>query len=338
MLILKKQLTELKYEVLDTDDGVIEIATLTDLKHCVKDLGLEIQGAVIDGQGYMSLKPQFDYSVKETKFKVLKGIDMHVENGELVKFTYNKGLQNTTIKLSDYCSIIAPHCFKPAWGVKLDNNTHITLILDESLDIKLGSFIDCFYCGYIIVDVSALSDKKANLVYKEAIKAKAIGLYPHRGSSCIIDTNCERFYFYWADCLLRNGLFGFNGQVSRAEEVIPNVERYSQLLKEKYMPLFEYVANAEIHFNKMISRRGIQEKDIIVIKHHINDAVSNRRIDRAKVYKELYRRYFTVSKPLSVYKLYRFIILFEKDEYCDHLWKMFCEHINQFVENYKINS
>lgn len=39
MLILKKQLTELKYEVLDTDDGITEIATIYELTNYVKNLG-----------------------------------------------------------------------------------------------------------------------------------------------------------------------------------------------------------------------------------------------------------------------------------------------------------
>lgn len=44
MLILKKQLTEIKYEVLDTDDNVVEIDTRDNLIRYVKDLGLKIQG------------------------------------------------------------------------------------------------------------------------------------------------------------------------------------------------------------------------------------------------------------------------------------------------------
>lgn len=334
MLVLKKQITDSKYEVLDTDDDVTEVATVQDLTHCVRDLGLTIQGVEITEKGYVLLKPQFDYSVKETKFKVLKGIDMHVENGELVKFSYNRGLQDTAIKLSDYCSVVAPHCFKPAWGINT-NGHHITLILDDSLDIKSGSFLDCFCCGVIYVDVSALSDKKANLVYKEAIKYEAIGLYPGRGYNCIIDDNKKRFYFYWADCLLKNGLFGFNGQVSRAEEVIPDVDEYSRLLRKKYMPLFEHVATAKIKFNKGVVQRGSQFKVIPIIKRHIANSESMNKQDKVKLYKELYRKYFTIDKPLSVDRLYHYILLFSQDDYCDHLWKMFCEHINEFVENYK---
>lgn len=47
MLILKKQLTTTKYEVLDTDDNSVEVATTQELYHCVKDLGIQIQGVSI---------------------------------------------------------------------------------------------------------------------------------------------------------------------------------------------------------------------------------------------------------------------------------------------------
>ena len=112
MLVLKKQLTTTKYEVLDTDDNSVEVATTQELYHCVKDLGMQIQGVSITGNNAILFKQQFDYSIKETKFKVFKGIDMHVENGELVKFTYTEDLRDTTLKLSDYCTSLFSGCLE----------------------------------------------------------------------------------------------------------------------------------------------------------------------------------------------------------------------------------
>ena len=328
MLILKKQLTEIKYEVLDTDDDVVEIATRDNLIRYVKDLGLKIQGVDIDAKGYVTFNPQYNYSIKETKFKVLKGIDIHVENGELVNLTYNESLQDTTIKLSDYCNFIAPHCFKPSFGIK--TNSHITLILDNSLDFKSFSFIDCFYCGVIKIDVTALSDKKADYVYKEAMKADALGLFPYN-NSCIID-NTERLNYYWADSIMNKGFLLFNGQVSRLEEVLPDVDKYTKLMRKKYLKLFEHVANAEIRFNKNVCRTEREVQCATIIKHGIVNI--GWRAERARAFKVAFRKFLTIDKPLSVDKLYNFVMIFNADDYCWSLWDRFCNNILEFANKY----
>lgn len=328
MLILKKQLTEIKYEVLDTDDDVVEIDTRDNLIRYVKDLGLKIQGVDIDAKGYVTFNPQYNYSIKETKFKILRGIDIHVENGELVNLSYNESLQDTTIKLSDYCNFIAPHCFKPSFGIK--TNSHITLILDDSLEFKSFSFIDCFYCGVIKMDITALSDKKAEYVYKEAMKADALGLFPYN-NSCIID-NTERLNYYWADSIMNKGFLLFNGQVSRLEEVLPDVDKYTKLMRKKYLKLFEHVANAEIRFNKNVCRTEREVQCATIIKQGIVNI--GWRAERARAFKVAFRKFLTIDKPLSVDKLYNFVMIFNADDYCWSLWDRFCNNILEFANKY----
>ena len=328
MLILKKQLTEIKYEVLDTDDNVVEIDTRDNLIRYVKDLGLKIQGVDVDAKGYVTFNPQYNYSIKETKFKILRGIDIHVENGELVNLSYNESLQDTTIKLSDYCNFIAPHCFKPSFGIK--TNSHIILILDNSLEFKSFSFIDCFYCGVIKMDITALSDKKAEYVYKEAMKADALGLFPYN-NSCIID-NAERLNYYWADSIMNKGFLLFNGQVSKLEEVLPDVDKYTKLMRKKYLKLFEHVANAEIRFNKNVCRAEREVQCATIIKQGIVNI--GWRKERARTFKVVYRKFLTIDKPLSVDKLYNFVMIFNADEYCWSLWDRFCNNILEFVNKY----
>ena len=328
MLILKKQLTEIKYEVLDTDDNVVEVDTRDNLIRYVKDLGLKIQGVDVDAKGYVTFNPQYNYSIKETKFKILRGIDIHVENGELVNLSYNESLQDTTIKLSDFCNFIAPHCFKPSFGIK--TNSHIILILDNSLEFKSFSFIDCFYCGVIKMDITALSDKKAEYVYKEAMKADALGLFPYN-NSCIID-NAERLNYYWADSIMNKGFLLFNGQVSKLEEVLPDVDKYTKLMRKKYLKLFEHVANAKIRFNKNVCRAEREVQCATIIKQGIVNI--GWRKERARTFKVVYRKFLTIDKPLSVDKLYNFVMIFNADEYCWSLWNRFCNNILEFVNKY----
>lgn len=329
MLILKKQLTKIKYEVLDTDDNVVEIDTGDNLIRYVKDLGLKIQGVDVDAKGYVTFNPQYNYSIKETKFKILRGIDIHVENGELVNLSYNESLQDTTIKLSDYCNFIAPHCFKPSFGIK--TNSHITLILDNSLEFKSFSFIDCFYCGVIKMDITALSDKKAEYVYKEAMKADALGLFPYN-NSCIID-NTERLNYYWADSIMNKGFLLFNGQVSRLEEVLPDVDKYTKLMRKKYLKLFEHVANAEIKFNKNVCRTKREVKCATLIRESIVN-IDRYRTERVRTFKSVYKKFLTIDKPLSVDKLYNFVMIFNADDYCWSLWDRFCNNILEFANKY----
>lgn len=44
MLILRNKLTKEKWEVLDTDDNTIEVATEKELIHYVQDLGIIFKG------------------------------------------------------------------------------------------------------------------------------------------------------------------------------------------------------------------------------------------------------------------------------------------------------
>ena len=100
MLVLKKQVTDSKYEILDTNDGVVEVATVSELNYYVKDLGIEIQGVKVNDYSGLILVPQFEHTMKETKLKVFKGVDMHVENGELVNFTYTDSFADTNLIVS----------------------------------------------------------------------------------------------------------------------------------------------------------------------------------------------------------------------------------------------
>lgn len=142
MLILRNKLTKEKWEVLDTDDNTIEVATEKDLAYYVEYLGLEIQGVVIPKGGKPVFTPQLEYSVKETKLNIRRCIKLHTENGVLKHFDYDKNSGNITINLSDYCTSIAPYCFKH--NNLLISNTVIRLIFDNSIDFKPTSVANLF--------------------------------------------------------------------------------------------------------------------------------------------------------------------------------------------------
>ena len=73
-------------------------------------------------------------------------------------------------------------------------------------------------------------------------------------------------------------------------------------MKKKYLKLFEYVANAEIRFNKNVCRAEREVQCATIIKQGI---VNIRwRKERARTFKVVYRKFLTIDKPLSVDKLY----------------------------------
>lgn len=60
-----------------------------------------------------------------------------------------------------------------------------------------------------------------------------------------------------------------------------------------------------------------------------------KKTERAQTFKVIYKKLLTIDKPLSVDKLYHFIMLFKADDYCWSLWDRFCNNILEFVNKYQ---
>lgn len=320
MLILRNKLTKEKWEVLDTDDNTIEVATEKDLAYYVEYLGLTIQGVVIPKGGKPVFTPQLEYSVKETKLNIRRGIKLHAENGVLKHFDYDKNSGNITINLSDYCTSIAPYCFKH--NNLLISNTVIRLIFDNTIDFKPTSVANLFCFGEVIVDIRALDDKKASYIYKQAFESKVLGACVSSGYMSVVD-NEERLRHYQAEALLNEGMPAVPRFRSICEETLIKTKVLAGAA-EGYKPAFETLVNTPIRLNKSSQRNVAQSM------HNIYITLSSS--DMSSKFLALTRQYLALDKDL-VLKLYHACFNFHLIGYLEY-WHKLYENVKEFSENY----
>lgn len=340
MLVLKKQVSSRSYEVLDTDDNSIEIATTNELWDCAKKLGIEIQGMSISKDGGLILQPQYDKSIKEVKLSFLQGVDMHVENGELLWFRFTDDVvRDIVINLSDYCDSIADYCFGNGQfeTLKYRCNHTITCVLDDSISFGRYAFLNGFWNNVIKFDVSALSNKSAAVVYREANKNDSIGLFPNRGHNSVIDSNKKRMYYYWAERLLVTGLFNFGGSVHRIEEVIPYVDEYSEMLAKKYRKDFEVLVNKPITLKAGLDsdyKRSTAMADIY--RKLSNCDFAYNKAHAYSTIKGISHQFLNMSYT-TVDRLYNMVTLFYAPADIKSLWVQYVNNILKFSADYTDN-
>lgn len=320
MLILRNKLTKEKWEVLDTDDNTIEVATEKDLAYCVEYLGLSIQGVVIKKGEKPVFTPQLEYSAKETKLNIRRGIKLHAENGVLKHFEYGKNLGDITINLSDYCTSIAPYCFKHTDLVI--SNTTIRLIFENTIDFKATSVAGLFCFDEIIADIRDLDDKKALYIYKQAFESKVLGACVSYGYLSVVD-NEERLRHYQAEALLSEGMPAVPRFRSICEETLLKTKILAGVVTS-YKLAFETLVNTPIRLNKS------SQRNVARYMHNIYLLLSSN--DMQGKFLALTRQYLALDKGL-VLKLYHACFDFHLIGYLEY-WSKLYENVKEFSEKY----
>ena len=214
----------------------------------------------------------------------------------------------------------------------MHTDKHIVLVLDDNIDFSAYSFIDAFRLGIILFDVSELSDKKASYVYKEAMKNQALGVYPNRGYDCVIDDNAKRKYYYWADCVLKDGLAFFNGQVSRIEEVIPYADEITRMLEKKYKAQLERAVSQEFDY-KEYPFHNEAHRDFVTKNINRTIHTARTRYEKALVYLSVYRNACKSSSgSVNINRLCNLVTIFPADSYYVKLWGSFCRRMKQVAK------
>lgn len=161
MLYISRQLTRNNYMVMDTDDGVEEVATASELLEYVKS-GLDIKGVVYNklktGQQFY-IKVYTEATSSSSKLKFMYGINM-TGNGDILKSFNgnNKDLvKSCTIRVSDYFTIVDNFSFGRFYAK--DTSTKVKIIFDDKITISPKAF-NSFYSNCAILDFTEYSDDK----------------------------------------------------------------------------------------------------------------------------------------------------------------------------------
>lgn len=260
MLILRNKLTKEKWEVLDTDDNTVEVATEKELIHYVQDLGINIQGVVAPRGENPVFIPQFNYSVKETKLHIRRGIKLHVENGILRYFELSQNLGDITINLSDWCTSLAPYCFR---NESIVENTKVRLLFDNNIDFKATSVVNLFSSGSIIVDIRNVNNKKASYIYKQAIKNKVLGVCMNSYTLSLIDDE-DRLRYYQSEVLLRFGMPTSKNCRAVCEETLVRTKVIAEVAS-RYKSAFEQLEYIPIMLNKSAQLKQAHSMHIVKV-------------------------------------------------------------------------
>lgn len=139
MLYISRSIGRNRYGVMDTDDGVEQVVTRSELSKYVLDDGLNIVGCELvdygNGMWYVLATPYSpEVDASRSKMNVLKGIDYNVTDGVLISMNLKKCRVDTTIRLSEICSTIDDFAFISHRNNQGSNK--VTLVLDDNVKAK----------------------------------------------------------------------------------------------------------------------------------------------------------------------------------------------------------
>lgn len=168
MLYISRIVTRSTYGVIDTDDNVETIASYNELKHFVKDLGIDIDGVTINGT-YLKIEvANHSNSSKIAKLAMMTGVVLSVVDDTLTSISFNHNVKSCTIRLSDYCSSIGDYVLSRRNISFLTSDKKIVLVLDNDIDITGKSFSELYsFHNTLVVDITNYKSKKnINKLYK----------------------------------------------------------------------------------------------------------------------------------------------------------------------------
>ena len=261
MLYISKCRGKSKYEVIDTDDGVAEVVTYGQVVDAVRS-GVDIKGVkcfIKDGVPYIQevkvYQHQDSMTVRQTKAKVLAGVDIKLHNGEITSFNWVDSIvqPNVRIRLSDYGSKCADGIFETGmWKHKVP----IIIVLDDKIKLRRQSLTGACQCSQLKIDVSEVTDiKTLNIVYKELIE--------NAGRMSTVEE-------YAIDRYNRLEKVAIYGVVAHGHN--PGGRVFSQeaidFLENLLVESFEKLADSPLHFVSYTSARDIAKDHIAGLRRY----------------------------------------------------------------------
>lgn len=257
MLYVSRYVGQTKYGVVDTDDGVETVVTYQDLTEYVLNNGLDIKGVTIGYTvrkrrrvPYLSSVKVYQngsfLTAKQAKAKTLKGVDVIVNNGQIVQINIPQdGLkQPTTIKLSDFGTSCGEYIFK---NLPYLGNSSLTIELDDSVAVSAKTF-KYFVNRGVVIDMSAVTNPK--VVEYVAHELSTEDRWLERATVAVLDTP-QRMDFYIAETILNRPMNGIP-KIKSISDVVSDPKAVNILIAKKHRSEFKGVSRAKLLPSKSV--------------------------------------------------------------------------------------
>lgn len=170
MLYLSRFLGPDAYGVVDTDDGVEDIVSFSDL-YSALIAGIEVVGVCATNlSGHTIHQPAETSSQFQVKTNLLYGVDVKTFGDTITNIRLDNCSKPVTLRLSYYGKSCAGFIFT---GNKNVGRHRLTLVVDVDFTedtFKVHPMLEFFYAGAsgigVIYDLRELDDEKAGLAYK----------------------------------------------------------------------------------------------------------------------------------------------------------------------------
>lgn len=247
MFYISKRYNLSQFGVVDTDDGKEDIMTRDEIEYACIKLGIHIEGVtlrthskykdVVHIERIDVYVPPENRTVKETKLRTVKGVDIKTVDGQIVSIDWIKMPNaNRVVRLSDYGVECGADLF-PARCVGFMTQSPVadqglTLVLDDKLTVHRKAFKFAYNTG-LVFDLREVTDQKiVNNFYQELLTD--IGLAKIRPTVLDKDERLD----YWIGVFMLN-----RGLLSDMSEYINDVPAVTKALSEQYRKEFIHLPN-----------------------------------------------------------------------------------------------
>lgn len=251
MLYVSRKIGVTKVGVVDTDDNVETILTLTELQRVTCELGLHVEGVTTmdrfdlrDGSSKCIHRvnvyvPPENVTTSQTKLKVLLGVEVKVNNNRIVSVSWSlPGTKDRVVRLSDYAGSCGSSIFwamKSQYRMTTNPDSRLTFILDDNLALEDKTFKDVHELD-VVLDVREVTNKDiVTNVYKSLLLQPSFmdKLLPR-----IIDNEVRKSD--WTGIRIVNHGIGYSVKAldSCLADYVDDVQRVTEVVKAKYKPEF----------------------------------------------------------------------------------------------------
>lgn len=314
--------------VTDTDDGVSEVVTYYQISEAIHS-GLDIKGVQykrLNGATSIGLidvyQPTSSVTTQQRKAKFLNGLDIKVNNGEIVFIEWDDKIlrPGTRIRLSDYATKCADHILSYRTH---QNKVEPVFVLDDKIRIRKGTFLDVMDVKCKLDMSEVTNPKTLKFVYDEYLMNGGAG----RNIAPLFIDIPERL-----ELVAAYGVVLHN----RNPDGYKFSAKTTAFIEDKFYDTFEKLADSPLHFASSDDAR------IEAIEYY-------RRLDRhLKFWKSKSSNYFAVRvhddltffevacrismhNPQLIMEFLAFMYYFEPSERIQELYVRFCNKFNTWV-------
>lgn len=250
MLYVSRMVDRSHVCVTDSDDGVEDVLTASELIKYTRDLGLDIKGvSVFRGKGgrykvsASVYQPMETVSTTQTKHKVLSGVDVKVSGSTItsIQWPVQRDDHPVSIRLSNFGTSCADYIF---WWKGLTENRNLTIILDDKIKATGKSFKYLSIIGVKFDLREVKNEKLATLVYKAFMATHGNRGVRGERFPVFIQDDLNRLRYWQAVYYLDNEPLSWNDH----KEVFHDEQIAARIYKE-FAGEFKAISECEFYLN-----------------------------------------------------------------------------------------